>query len=296
MRLIPALTIALGLTAAPALARDVTEIRHQGMMIVCANAKAMPVSGRGDPEGYQMEIARELARDIGVRMVVEWVWADYQLRRTECDMVLGAPRDPKPGGYLRFVQALSDVEIELVFAGEPRDVAPEDLAGQVVALPSASLAHFKLIDVGADPRVAYKSEAAILAAIAEGTLDAGVVSSVARDWYQHLHPEARFHAVSTDILGIPSRYPVSIALRKTDSLGEDDFRDLIEAMRQDGRLEAIMARYGLTLSTQFDNRYAKVPDAVSEPEGSTVRRDIVEELERLAAENREKLKARKGDD
>ena len=101
MRLIPALMIALGLAATPAFARDVTEIRHQGMMIVCANAKAMPVSGRGDPEGYQMDIARELARDIGVRMVVEWVWADYQLRRTECDMVLGAPRDPKPGGYLR---------------------------------------------------------------------------------------------------------------------------------------------------------------------------------------------------
>lgn len=291
MRIGALVAAALGVftSLSPVSARDVEKIQHEGTLIVCANAKAMPVSGRGERPGYQLEIAQELARDIDVRLMVEWIWADFQTRHTDCDMVLGVARDPKPGGFLRYIQALSDVEIELVFAGTDRTVAPSDLDGQVIAVPSASLAHFKLMELNVDPRVAYRSEADILAAIADGTLDAGVVSSVARNWYQHLHPDQSLFAVSTSILGIPSSYPMTIGLRKTDSLGESDFQELINAMRDDGRLEEIMAGYGQTLSVDFDNPYAKVPDAVSEPEAVTIRKDIVEDLKARVSQNRKDL-------
>lgn len=288
MPLIRAFLVALMLCA-PAAARDLDGIRQSGQLIVCANKNAMPISGTGDRPGFQMEIAQEIAKELGVRLSVEWIWAGYQARYTDCDLMLGVARDPKPASFLRYLQALTDVQVILVFAGAPRDVVLEDLADKVVAVPSASLAHFKLLEIGADPRVAYKSEVAILRAIEAGELDAGVVSSVALDWYRHDRPGAALFALSTDILDVTSHYPLTIALRHTDALDEADYHEIAAKMRDDGRLQAILARYGQTLSAEFDNPYARVPDEISEPDSVSVRKDIVEELEDLARRNREEL-------
>ncbi len=281
--------------AGPAAALDIEEIQRAGNLSVCANSKAMPVSGKGEPGGYQLEIAREIAKDIGVRLHIEWVWADYQVRYTDCDMILGVARDPKPGGHLRYLQAISDVDIGLVFAGPPRSITPQELRSRVIAVPSASLAHFKLIDLGADPRVAYKSEVSILTAIADGTLDGGVVSSVALNWFRHQNPDQELFSVSTDILGVTSQYPMTIGLRKSDALGEADFQEVLAQMRDDGRLEAILDRYGQVLSTSFDDPYATMPDAVSEVQSNTVQRRVVEELERRVEERRKKLQGIAGE-
>jgi len=297
MRLIPALTAACALVVwgATAQARSLKEIRHAGTLIVCANSKAMPISGNEEAPGFQVEIVQEIAKDIGVRLNIEWIWASYQTRYTDCDMTLGVARDPKPGGFMRYMQAISDVEILLAYSDPHRQPTPEGLRDQVVAVPSASLAHFKLLDLGADPRVAYKSEPQILDGIVSGALDAGVVSSVALNWYRHAHPDQPLYSVSTDILDVPSRYPMTIGLRKTDSLGEADFQDILANLRADGRLEVILSRYGQKLSAEFDNPYAKVPDAVSERPSSTVRKDIVEELEQRVRDRRLRLDAEAAD-
>ncbi len=268
------------------IARDLEGIKNSGQLIVCANKRAMPISGKEEPPGFQMEIAQEIAKDLDVRLVMEWIWASYQTKYTDCDMLLGVPRDPKPGGFMRYLQALSDVEIILVFAGNPRDVTLADLKGKVIAVPSASLAHFKLIEIGADPRVAYRSEAAILEAIADQSLYAGVVSNVALLWYQNKHPDLKFFSLSTDILNVYSHYPLTIGLRKMDSLGESDFQEIVEKIRGDGRLEKILASYGQTLSTVFDYPYDSVPEEISEPETVSVRRDIQKDLEEKVQQNR----------
>ncbi|MEK9763099.1 MAG: transporter substrate-binding domain-containing protein [Deltaproteobacteria bacterium] len=268
------------------IARDLEGIKHSGQLIVCANKRAMPISGNEEPPGFQMEIAREIAKELNVRLVVEWIWASYQTKYTDCDMLLGVPRDPKPGGFMRYLQSLSDVEIILVFAGESREVTLDELPGKVIAVPSSSLAHFKLIEIGADPRVAYRSEESILEAIANEKLYAGVVSNVALHWYQNKHPELKFFSLSTDILSVYSHYPLTIGLRKMDSLGESDFQEIVEKMRIDGRLEQILASYGQSLSNVFDDPYASVPEEISEPETVSVRRDIQKELEEKVRKNR----------
>lgn len=265
--------------AKPLAARDAKDIQQAGVLTVCANRDALPVSSDGENPGYQLEITQEMAKRLGVRLRIEWIWAGYQARYTECDMILGVARDPKPGGFARYLQSLTDVEILLAFAPGTRLDTPQDLAGMLVAVPSTTLAHFRLLDLGADPRVAYRSDSAILSAIAAGKVQAGVVSSLALGWFRSQHPDMRFDTRSTDILDIEARYPLTIALRHMDSLAESDFQELLTQMRNDGSLQQILTRYGQTLSASFDDPYAKVPDSLSEPQGVTVRRDIIEELQ-----------------
>ena len=278
MRLI-FLAALIGSLAAPVAARDARDIQQAGVLTVCANRDALPVSSDGARPGYQLEITQEMAKRLGVRLRVEWIWAGYQARYTECDMILGVARDPKPGGFARYLQSLTDVEILLAFAPGTRLDTLQDLAGMLVAVPSTTLAHFRLLDLGADPRVAFRSDQAILSAITTGKVQAGVVSSLALGWYRSQHPDQRFDTRSTDMLGVEARYPLTIALRHMDSLAESDFQELLTQMHDDGSLQRILARYGQTLSTGFDDPYAKVPDSLSEPQGVTVRRDIIKELQ-----------------
>ncbi|MGH1355932.1 MAG: substrate-binding periplasmic protein [Thalassovita sp.] len=278
MRIAALATLILSL-ATPVLARDAQEIQLAGLLTVCANRDALPVSSDGDMPGYQLEIAQEMAKRLDVRLQVEWIWAGYQARYTECDMTLGVARDPKPGGYARYLHVLTEVDILLVFHPDTKLETPDDLKGLRVAVPSTTLAHFRLLDLGAQPRVAYRSDSAILTAISTGKVQAGVVSSLALGWFRMQHPDQTFNTRSTDMLGIEARYPLTIALRHMDSLAEADFQELLTQLRDDGTLGRIMARYGQTLSPRFDDPYAKIPDSLSPPQGINVRRDIIQDLQ-----------------
>lgn len=277
------LCLALGaLLPAPAEARETDEIKRSGQLIICANQDALPVSSRGEQAGFQLEIAEELARRLGVRSMIEWIWAGYQARFTDCDLMLGVARDPRPGGHLHYLQALSDVRVVLAIRADETPASPEALEGRKVAVQSASLAHFRLLDLGAEPRVAYRSQEAMLDAVAKGNIFAGVVSNLTFAWYRQSHPEANLATVDTSLLGVPDSYPMTIGLRGADSLTRADFEELIEAMAEDGALSRILDAYGQTLSEQFDDPYAGLDEAIRPPRSSEVRRDLIEKVEELA--------------
>jgi len=280
------LSVFLSLLAAAALlddavARETDEIKRSGQLIICANQNALPISARGETAGFQLEIAVELARRLDVRPMMEWIWAGYQARFTDCDLLLGVARDPRPGGHLHFLQALSDVRIVLAVRDGEKTPTPEGLKGRTVAVQSASLAHFRLLELGAEPRVAYRSQEAILDAVADGVIDAGAVSNLTLAWYRRSQPEAKLAAVDSSVLGIPDSYPMTIGLRGADSLTRADFEELIDAMVEDGTITSILDAYGQTLSERFDDPYAGLEDAIKPPRSNAVRRDLIEKVEEL---------------
>lgn len=282
-RLIGCLAVLVGAAlAAPAEARETDEIRRSGQLIICANPDALPVSARGEPRGFQLEIAEELAKRLGVRPVPEWIWAGYQARYTDCDLMLGIARDPRPGGHQHFLQALSDVQVVLALRSGDAPADAEALKGRKIAVQSASLAHFRLLDLGAEPRVAYRSQEAILDAVADEKIFAGVVSNLTFAWYRLRHPEADLAAVESGLLGIPDSYPMTIGLRGADSLSRADFEELLEAMRADGTLTRILDTYGQTLSERFDDPYAGLDETVRPPRATEVRPDLIKKVEELA--------------
>ena len=74
---------------AAANARTLEAVQARGAVTLCAHANAMPFSSRREePPGFQIELARALARHLGVELAVAWVVTPNQYRTAECDIVL----------------------------------------------------------------------------------------------------------------------------------------------------------------------------------------------------------------
>ena len=84
------------LAATPAAARTLEAIRARGAITLCAHANALPFASRSESlPGFQVEIARALARQLGVGLDVAWVTMLYQRSSVNCDIVLDAIVDPQ---------------------------------------------------------------------------------------------------------------------------------------------------------------------------------------------------------
>ena len=271
-------------------ARLIEDIKASGQLIACANPDALPVSARGEREGFQLEIAREIAAALDVSLYVEWIWARYQVKFTDCDLLLGVARNPKPGEGMRYSQALTDVEILLAFRADapivetPEAVRPltkDDLAGKIIAAPSASLAQLRLQELGANIRVAYRSDEAILNALAAGEIDGGIVTNLSLTWYETVDPSASLDGLSAARLDLPAGYPMALGLRGSDSLSQADIEDILAALRDSGRLQAILGGYGQSLSVAFDDPDARIARELVPPEGNGLPRGVMERLRKI---------------
>ena len=73
--------MAIGLAGATASARPLAAIRDRGVLSLCAHANALPFASKTqEPPGFQIELARSLARELGVALQVEWVVSGIQFR------------------------------------------------------------------------------------------------------------------------------------------------------------------------------------------------------------------------
>ena len=283
-RLAAIILVATILPLVAAKARPTKDIKNSGQLIVCANPNALPVSARGKREGFQLEIAREIANALDVSLFVEWVWARYQIKFTDCDLLLGVARNPRPGEGPRYSQALTDVEILLVHSKDVAMVGDDgqlSLAGKVIAAPSASLAQLKLIELDAETRVAYRSDEAILKAVASGEIDGGIVSSLSLNWYRTIDPSVRLDSLSVASLDLPSGYPMALGLRGSDSLSQADIEEILVTLRDDGRLQAILSQYGQRLSPSFDDPDSRIDRDLVPPESDGLPRGVMERLREI---------------
>ncbi|HEX2888925.1 MAG TPA: ABC transporter substrate-binding protein, partial [Vineibacter terrae] len=65
----------------PAMPRPLGSIEARGVISLCAHPNALPFASRKDsPPGFQIEMARALARHLGVSLDVAWVVSPVQYR------------------------------------------------------------------------------------------------------------------------------------------------------------------------------------------------------------------------
>src|SRR3954449_4126497 len=181
------------LAAAPAAARTLEAIRARGAMTLCAHANALPFANRKDnPPGFQIEIARALARELGVGLEIAWVTILYQRSAVNCDIVLDAIVDKQ-------VQEDSPVKVS----------KPYLRSGVALALPSAvrdvnsfgdldttrrvgvqvgSLAQMVLSQRGLQT-TPFGFEDEMIEAVAAGALDGAAVTPATIGYFNLTHPD-----------------------------------------------------------------------------------------------------------
>ena len=239
--------LAIGLAGSAASARPLAAIRDRGVLSLCAHANALPFASKTqEPPGFQIELARALAHELGVTLQVEWVVSGIQFRIADCDIVLDTIAVPEAQAERRLDLSKPYQRSGVGLAVRP-DAAVgkfEDLVGRRVAVQSRSLAGMLLGQRGV--RLAsFGFEEEMIEAVVRGEVDAAAVSPASAGYFNLRHPESpvRFvHAYDTE----PElRWNLAVGLRRADPPFREAIDGAIARLMADGTVQKIYARYGV---------------------------------------------------
>jgi polar amino acid transport system substrate-binding protein len=240
--------LAIGLAGSAASARPLAAIRDRGVLSLCAHANALPFASKTqDPPGFQIELGRALAHELGVTLQVEWVVSGIQFRIADCDIVLDTIAVPEAQAERRLdlSKPYQRSGVGLAVRSDAVSVGKfEDLVGRRVAVQSRSLAGMLLGQRGV--RLAsFGFEEEMIEAVVRGEVDAAAVSPASAGYFNLRHPESpvRFvHAYDTE----PElRWNLAVGLRRADPPFREAIDGAIDRLMADGTVRKIYAHYGV---------------------------------------------------
>ncbi|MCO5401715.1 substrate-binding periplasmic protein [Ralstonia soli] len=251
LTLLGALTVAGAATAAPE-PTALERIRATGVITVCADPDNLPISAKSpEPSGYDVEIAQEIARSLGVRLAYHWFATNYarrafrQVVEGRCDYIMGLPaRIDFEEADARMV--LSQPYYTTGFVPAVRADLPvnsyDDLKGYEVGVAIMTVADFVLFREGIT-RHLYQGQQDLFAALASGEITAAVMWGPSGGWYIKSHPEAKLRMVAESRPKMT--FSLAVGVRKADADLREAIDRSLDALKSSGRIDAILQRYGV---------------------------------------------------
>jgi polar amino acid transport system substrate-binding protein len=239
---------ALTLVAAPAAARTLEAVRSRGAITLCAHANALPFASRQDsPPGFQIEIARALARDLDIGLEVAWVTVLFQRSSVNCDIVLDAIVDKEvqedsPVKVSRPYHR-SGVALALPAGAEGKSFGDFDRTKRV-GVQVDSLAQMVLSQRGLQT-TPFGFEDEMVEAVAAGTLAGAAVTPATVGYFNMTHPAAKVrlvHAYENEPL---LSWNIAVGMRGSDAALRQAIDTAIGRLLADGTIRDIYARYGI---------------------------------------------------
>jgi polar amino acid transport system substrate-binding protein len=250
MRYVLYLSLLVLLGAADATARSLEAIRERGALTLCAHPNALPFASKsdGDP-GFQVEIAKAIAKQLGVSLEQHWVINSFQYRRADCDIVLDAIADRAALAEvgLRMSRPYQRSGVALAVAAKSAIPSLADLKpGQRVGVQVGSVASMMLgkRGVGTSP---FLFEDEILDALASGEIDAAAVTPAAIGWFNRTHPDAPLRRIPGFEDDPDLNWNVAVGMVSPDDQLRQGVDAALGALLADGTLARIYARYNVEL-------------------------------------------------
>ncbi|HEY6898493.1 MAG TPA: transporter substrate-binding domain-containing protein [Rhodocyclaceae bacterium] len=242
--------VALVLPLQPAQAGGLDEIQAAGVIRVCADPHNLPFSDMGlAPAGYDLDIAAEIAKALGVRLDYLWFHTSYekrvlrQLYEGNCDFFMGlptsiaesAPRLILTRPYLRvgFVPVVPDDSAATSLA---------DLKGEKIGVEMMTVADFHLFRNGY-ARDLYRSQEEMFEALQSGRLRAAMMWLPVVDWEIKRHGGAALKLLP--IADAAIQFPLAIAVRKEDTDLRERINAVLASLDASGVIAQTLGRYGL---------------------------------------------------
>jgi polar amino acid transport system substrate-binding protein len=236
--------------ATTATARSLEAIRQRGALTLCAHPNALPfASRRGDVPGFQVEIARELAKRLEVSLEQHWVINSFQYRRADCDVILDAIADRAVLAEvgLRMSRPYHRSGVALAVGANSTVASLADLgSGQRVGVQVGSIVSMMLGKRGVKT-TPFAFEDDIMEALAKGEIDAAAVTPAAIGWFNQAHPNARVRRIPAFEDEPDLNWNVAVGMVNPDQKLRDGIDAALEALLADGTLARIYARYGVEL-------------------------------------------------
>lgn len=229
-------------------ARALGVIRDRGVLSLCAHANALPFASKThDPPGFQIELGRALAAQLGVQLTVEWVTSGIQFRAVDCDITLDTIAVPEAQRERRLdlSKPYGGSGVVLALRPDRLDVQRfEDLVGRRVAVQSRSLAAMLFGRRGVRLS-SFGFEEDMLDAVVQGNVDAAAVTPAAVGYFNLRHPDGRLRLIHVYETEPELRWNLSVGLRRADAALREAVDHAIDRLVSDGSIERIYARYGI---------------------------------------------------
>lgn len=238
------------LGAEAASARTLEQIKAAGSLSACLPANAMPFSRRqGDPQGFQVEVARAVANQLGVSLEEQWVISPIQALRASCDLRLDVIADTEAQGasHLTLSKAYYRSGVALVSRLDRRLNSLAELSDRTkVAVMVGSITSMTLGErhVGL---TTFAFEDEMLQAVADGEADAAMVTPASAGYYNLNHPDKKLSVVMPKDAAEGMAWNIAIGMRRPDPLLREAVDKAIDKLIADGAMSSIYGRYGMTL-------------------------------------------------
>jgi polar amino acid transport system substrate-binding protein len=236
--------------AEPASARSLDTIRASGELHLCAHPNSLPYASKaGNPPGFQIELGRELAEELGVALATEWIVVASQVFRANCDIVLDVIADPE-------VQADTGLQISKpyyrtgVVLVVPRTSTINSFAGldgrTKVGVQVGSLAAMVLNQQHVRTST-FGFEEEMLAALARDEIDAAAVTPLSAGYYNLLHPSQSFKVLRPDEAEHRLIWNEAVGMRQPDDKLRSAIDIALDRFLANGSVAKIYAKYGISL-------------------------------------------------
>lgn len=241
------LLISFILTSSVAMAGSIDHIQKTGEIGLCAHPDQMPYSKRtGGPKGFQIDIAKAIAEKLDVSLNVSWIIRKRHAKKTGCDLYAGVARlgsgDSK---YVLVSDPYFHLEFKLVTLVNGKNIKGiRDLESMVVGVSPGSVASRALNVNKINLAVRYRDEASRLQAVADGLIDAAVVTNISSGWFQKEHGQKLQVLDAEKVLGVKLNYDYALGLRKADENTRNAFNKVLLDMKNDGTLLKVLGKYG----------------------------------------------------
>jgi ABC-type amino acid transport substrate-binding protein len=223
-------------------------IRQQGYLRVCADPANLPyASADAATPGFEVELARLVARQLGVEAHFQWhptaVRALRPLRDGECDLFMGLPKDERFTNGTPWVTVSRPYYVlghALVTKADSGIGTLRDLAKQRVAVEGASVADFYLLDKEVQ-RGLYKNQQEAFHAVVAGEAPAALLWSPVASWLARGDAALRVMPLADARL----EFPVGAGVRRRDRELAEGIDVAIGRLRESGEVQRVLEHYSI---------------------------------------------------
>jgi polar amino acid transport system substrate-binding protein len=235
--------------SAAAAARPLDEIKLRHEISVCANPNALPfASDKPDTPGFQIEIARAVAKQMGLNLKVEWIIPRYRASTVDCDMVMDAivRKDVERPPGLKLTMPYQTSGVALAFAPGKRTVPTynELPAGMKVGVMMSSVASL-IVSKTPATMVPFGFEEDLVEAIASGEVDVGAITPATAGYHNLKNPARQVNVVHAEDAEPDLRWTVAIGLRRADDALLEAVNAALGALLRDDVIAGIYRKYAV---------------------------------------------------
>lgn len=245
-----ALITGAALASGPVAARSLEQICDSGSVVLCAHPNSLPFASKtASTPGFQVELARALAAQLGVSLGQEWIVTPSQVFRSNCDFVLDVIGDQgvqselglqvsKPyyrGGVGLAVRHGSPVHS---FA----DLNEHTKVGVQVGSTVAMLLNQRNVAIST---FAFEDE--MMEALSTHDIDAAAVTATVAGYFNATHPDQAVTIIRPDDTQANTVWNLAVGLRRPDAKLREAIDAALDHLRDDGTISAIYARYGISI-------------------------------------------------